>query len=815
VNNWIADLRIRTHLIAILIVAGLGGLAIAGAISANFSQLQLKGGEVSRNSLALNHLQHFVSSMEQMLITADLVIASGETYLAGGLSRQVSGLKEELGALSDYDLLAIHAEDMARMDALLQYITEGTALQLQNLEESANLAESVVVDYDRTAEALAALSERIYSEAAANTALWSDQLAQDRVMRGRLVILLAILYVLMIFLVLHWALNRIASPLQKLTVDAEDAMELNRRFRFNAHGPTEIQRLGNTIDRFVNSLETTVERRTSDLQEKTLALEKQIEARKKTEVDLNEAMRAAEASARAKSDFLSVVSHELRTPLTAVLGTIELLKDSELDAEQRIFAETAHRSGNVLLTLVNDILDMSKIEAGHLNLELANLRIDEIVAGTIEIFNSTAIEKGLVLGGMVEPDMPLVVRGDPLRVRQVLMNLVSNAIKFTEHGHVYLKAGVGKQNGDSAEIIFDVWDSGIGIDARDQEKLFVEFAQLDSSYTRRHGGTGLGLAISKKLVEMMGGELTVESTPGSGSRFRFSLPLAVPSDPEKSVCQQPLILASQLAHRIIAVIGNHAQLADTVAQILAPWSDRDILRTEADLLNAVKNTGLPPTAIICGGSDDTGSVEAGRRLRKRFGRNIRLVSITPDATLAPALAVDSDVFDLRYLSGLQPIALLQAICDGNTFARETRSNPKRANNGGGSILLVEDSEANSLITSEILSKAGYSVDAAMNGEQAVSAANNGEYDIVLMDLQMPVMDGYDATTAIRQLASPMCDVPIVALTANVMAESEAAQRGIRLDGFLSKPLAKNDLLETVQHWISVSQSRRNRSVASA
>jgi two-component system sensor histidine kinase BarA len=813
VNNWIADLRIRSHLIAILIVAGLGGLAVAGAISANFSQLQLKGGEVSRNSLALGHLRHFVSSMEQMLITADLVIASGATYLAGGLSRQVSGLKEELAALSDYDLLAMHAEELARMDVLLQRITEGTALQLQNLEESANLAESVVMDYDQSAAALAALSKQVYAEAAANAALRSDQLARERLTRSRLVILLATLYVLMILLVLHWSLNRIARPLQKLTISAEDAMELNRRFRFDADGPAEFQRLGNTIDRFVNSLETKVERRTSDLKQKTLALERQIEARKKTEADLNRAMRAAEASARAKSDFLSVVSHELRTPLNAVLGTIELLKDSELDPQQRIFADTAHRSGNVLLTLVNDILDMSKIEAGHLDLELADLRIDDVVASTIAIFNNAAIEKGLVLGAMIEPDTPFVIRGDPLRIRQVLMNLVSNAIKFTDRGHVHIKVGVARKNGAPDEIIFDVCDSGIGIDAADREMLFVEFAQLDSSYTRRHGGTGLGLAISKKLVEMMGGELTVESTPGSGSRFRFSLPLPAASASDDTACEKLLSLSDQLAARTIAVIGNHAHLANTVAEILAPWSDRGISRTEADLIKAVETTGLPPTAIVCGETDDADMAEMGRRLRERFGREIRLVSITPDATTSPPLPVEGDAFDIRYRNDLQPMALLKAVCNGNTAPRDTYSKPQLSIDSG-SILLVEDSEANSLIASEILAKAGYSVDVAMDGEQAVTAASNGEYDIVLMDLQMPVMDGYDATTAIRQLPPPMCDVPIVALTANVMAESEAAERAIRLDGFLSKPLTKNDLLETVRYWIAVGRSRCDRSAAS-
>jgi signal transduction histidine kinase/CheY-like chemotaxis protein len=813
-NKWITNLRIRTYLIAILIVAGIGGLAVAGAITANFNQLQHRGGQVAKNSIALSRLEHFVSAMEQMLITADLVIASGETYLAGGLSRQVTGLKQELSALRDYPLLVGASDQLTQMDFLLDSVTERTELQMQYLENSANLAESVITDYDNAAQELAALSEQVHTEALASAKSESDRLAQERLTRSRLIMFFAILYALMILFVLRWSLNRIATPLQQLTVRAEDAMELDRRFRFEAGGPAEIQRLGNTIDRFVNSLETKVDDRTKNLKEKTLALKHQVEVRKKTEAELSRAILAAEASTRAKSEFLSVMSHELRTPLNAVLGTIELLRDSELNADQRIYADTAHHSGNILMTLVNDVLDMSKIEAGHLALEPAELRVDEIIDSTIDIFNSEAVEKGLVLAGMIEPDVPLVINGDALRIRQVLMNLVSNAVKFTDHGHVHLKVAVFSGDEGQPQLKFEVSDTGIGIDPKDQDQLFVEFSQLDSSYTRRHGGTGLGLAICKRLVEMMGGQLTVESAGGCGSRFCFFLPLAEISDLQQFGQNQTEIIRNYMNNRITAVIGNHPQLAESVAQILAPWSDRKILRTEADLVETVKATGLAPIAIVCGLPDDDEWSNAGRRLRKKFGADIRLVALTPNATPAPAARADhKGVFDVRYLNGLKPMALLQAIRNGNRVSREAQE-AREPKNGSGSILLVEDSEANSLIASEILSKAGFAVDIATDGERAVTAANNGDYDIVLMDLQMPVMDGYDATSAIRRLSPPVCDVPIIALTANVMAEGEAATRGIELDGFLSKPLAKNDLLETVQHWVAVKQGRRNNTVAS-
>ena len=294
-NKWITNLRIRTYLIAILIVAGIGGLTVAGAITANFNQLQHRGGEVARNAIALSHLQHFVSAMEQMLITADLVIASGETYLAGGLSRQVTGLKQELSALRDYPLLVGASDQLTQMDFLLDSVTERTELQMRYLANSAILAESVVTDYDKTAQALAMLSEQVHAEALASAESESDRLAQERLTRSRLIILFAVLYALMILFVLRWSLNRIATPLQQLTVRAEDAMELDRRFRFDAGGPAELQRLGNSIDRFVNSLETKVDDRTKNLKEKTLALKHQVEVRKKTETELSRAILAAEA----------------------------------------------------------------------------------------------------------------------------------------------------------------------------------------------------------------------------------------------------------------------------------------------------------------------------------------------------------------------------------------------------------------------------------------------------------------------------------------------------------------------------------------
>jgi len=806
-------LRIRTYLITILIVAALGGLLVAGAINANFSRLQVRSHEVARNSMALTHLEYFVTSMEQMLITADLVIASGETYLADGLISQVDGIRQQLSALRDFPLLTGASEQLTRVDALLEDIVASVHLQMLSLEKSATIVESVVLAFDEVAQALPALTEQLHTDAERNAQMEAEELARDQLTRSRMAAFLAVLYVLMIILVLRWSLSKISAPLQQLTNRADDSMELNRRFRFDATGPTEIMRLGNTIDRFVGSLETRVADRTTDLKAKTSALQHEIEVRKRTEIKLNQAKVAAEAATQAKSDFLAVVSHELRTPMNAVLGTIELLKDSDLSAEQRIYTDSAHQSGNALMALLNDVLDMSKIEAGHMTLESVDLRIDEIIDGIIELFTGEAIEKGLILAGMIEPDTPLAIRGDPLRIRQILMNLVSNAIKFTDHGHVYLKVEALRTHEGEPELRFEVSDTGIGIDSKDQDELFTEFTQLDSSYTRRQGGTGLGLAICKRIAKMMDGQLKVESTVGSGSRFWFSLPLTQASSLKLSASETTEFVQSRLENRIVTVLGNDPQLNDCVTQILSPWIDRPIIRSEAELLTSMNSAGLTPIAVICGHSGDNTWQDTGRRLRERLGTRIRIIALAPSAPTVQEDPETSSIFDVSHLGGLQPLTLLKEIGSNETSSQ----NPERQRqpaNGSGRVLLVEDSEANSLVASAILSKAGYAVDTVANGELALTAARNNTYDTILMDLQMPVMDGYAATAGVRCLESPVCDVPIVALTANVMAESEATARATELDGFLAKPFVRKDLLDAVQHWTAVGRKRRNKYLAS-
>jgi len=537
-----------------------------------------------------------------------------------------------------------------------------------------------------------------------------------------------------------------------------------------------------------------------------VALYEDISDRKAAEQAMRAARELAERVARARSAFLANMSHEIRTPMNAVLGFVELVLDTELQVEQRRALELVRSSSEALLTILNDILDYSKIEAEHLELESIPFDLPKVVHATATLLAVRAREKHLELTVDVPPDVPHIMRGDPTRVRQVLMNLIGNAIKFTEQGEVDVSAAVVGYHDDRTSVRFRVRDTGIGISDEQLATIFDEFTQADASMTRRYGGTGLGLAISRKLVALMGGQLSVTSEVGRGSEFSFTLRLPV----ERSAAAATPGRAVSLGGRRLLVVDDN----ETNRRIL-----RDMLGAEGVAVHEAARADAGLTALrraaAAGTPFDIAILDA--QMPDQDGFELAAaVRADPDLAATKLLILTSagqrgDGERCRQM-GIQayltkPIAradlieavgtvLLEAPPAGAAPALITRHSIAESRHTLR-ILLAEDNLVNQQVATAMLVKRGHQVDVVGNGREAVDAIGTHDYDLVLMDIQMPEMDGFAATQAIRALPRGR-SLPIIALTAHALSgeRERCLERG--MTGYLAKPFKAHDLFAAIE-----------------